>query len=475
MEFERLLTRASSAIAFLAISGMAMGVNRLPDTASTILILISIPVGAALAFYRPVDMLALLAVSVPLQAYGAVEVFGASVTFTKLCVACLLIGWLGRVAARKRVPIDSVVWGYVAVAVALATSIVAASDFGEWAAELYRWMVTAFVFVVARAEITDRAHVNRLVLGISVGVIGVSGYAVRQVLMENGPPSFVMNGLLRAYGTFGQPNPLAAYLELSVPILAAMVVLPAVHLGQVTASRFLQGVVAVAIVGGIVTIFLTQSRGGWIGVTAAGLVLVGSLPPKVQAGIVGGALTALAGLFILGLGGVLSDRLVSVLSAGGERVNVTSQNWANEERRAHWEAALNMARARPWTGVGAGGFNDAYREYTSEWRFRVSRGHAHNGYLHMAAQAGAAGVVAFSIWIGSIFFKVMRAWRAERRFASDGRAVGGLATIVAFSVHSVVDYLNVLSLGIQLALVIAITLANISTGRESVDEGTDTS
>jgi O-antigen ligase len=132
-----------------------------------------------------------------------------------------------------------------------------------------------------------------------------------------------------------------------------------------------------------------------------------------------------------------------------------------------------MVRAHPWAGVGAGGFNDAYREYTSEWRFRVSRGHAHSGYLQMGAQAGIAGAVTFAAWIGSILLRLIERWRAGRPSTADGRVVGGLATVVAFTVHSVVDFLNVLSLGIQFALVIAIALASISPETEPVDEGMD--
>jgi hypothetical protein len=35
-------------------------------------------------------------------------------------------------------------------------------------------------------------------------------------------------------------------------------------------------------------------------------------------------------------------------------------------------------------------------------------------------------------------------------------ALGSLAIVVAFSVHSMVDYLNVLSLGLQLAVIVAL-------------------
>ena len=38
-------------------------------------------------------------------------------------------------------------------------------------------------------------------------------------------------------------------------------------------------------------------------------------------------------------------------------------------------------------------------------------------------------------------------------------ALGSLGIVVAFSVHSIVDYLNVLSLGLQLAVMVALVTA----------------
>src|SRR5581483_12490798 len=41
-----------------------------------------------------------------------------------------------------------------------------------------------------------------------------------QVVLRLGPPQFLIGGLiLRAYGTFGQPNPFAGYLNLILPVL----------------------------------------------------------------------------------------------------------------------------------------------------------------------------------------------------------------------------------------------------------------
>jgi O-antigen ligase len=128
-----------------------------------------------------------------------------------------------------------------------------------------------------------------------------------------------------------------------------------------------------------------------------------------------------------------------------------------------------MFLGNPLNGVGAGEFSREFRQYTPEWRFRVSRGHAHNGYLQLAAENGIPGLLSFIVWCGLV---VTALWR--RMVMSTSRfelmmATGSVATFVAFMVHSMVDYLNVLSLGIQIALVIAMGMARFSAERVESD------
>lgn len=460
-------------LAFLALSGVAMSPvgDGFPRWFVAGLLAGALVIGVCAATVRLTDMLGVLALSVPLQDLGAVDAFVTTSTLTKLCVTCIAIGWTIRLAAGKRVSIDSVAWAYMGVVVALAVSIVARSNAPAWAGETYRWAIAGFIFVVARSEMTERSHVHRVLVGVAAGVIGVSFVAIRQVAMTDGPPSFVVNGVLRAYGTFGQPNPLAAYLELSLPILIAVTFVPLAHRRSLEAPSYFILPAMVAITGGAVGLALTQSRGGWLGFAAAGLVLLGGFPPRARVAVAVGASAALACVLSSGMGTALTDRLASLSDAGSSRVHVTPENWSNQERRAHWGAALNMFRAFPWTGVGAGGFDDAYREYTSDWRFRVNRGHAHNGYLQMAAQAGVAGLIGFTCWVGTIALRAGRRARESASVSGDARALGGFATIVACAVHSMVDYVNVLSIGIHLALVIAISLADLPASPEMMIEG----
>jgi O-antigen ligase len=145
----------------------------------------------------------------------------------------------------------------------------------------------------------------------------------------------------------------------------------------------------------------------------------------------------------------------------GPREEVGPGNWAERERQAHWGAAAAMFVEHPILGVGAGAFNDEFRENTTEWRFRISQGHAHNAYLQVAAETGIAGLVAYIALIGVIV------WRLLCKIGSlpnNWLARGAAAVTVAVAVHGLFDYLHVLSLGIVLSGIWAFGLAAVPRG-----------
>jgi len=420
--------------------------------------------GAAITYWRPDITLGLLAMSVPVQTAYVVDISGFPVTITKLIIVCLLIGWLPR-AVQARIPLDRVTWGYAGIMVALAGSVVAVQDEARWASIVYQWAVALFVYVVARTEVRTVRNAQVVVGAMALAVLGISGVAFRQVLAADGPPSFFVNGVLRAYATFGEPNPLAAYLELSLPLLLAVIGLNAVSRHRAPLSQGMSPLLVAAAIAGTVTLLLTQSRGGWLGFLSACLIIVWAMPSRWRVGILGLGLCAVLAFLLTPFGAGSWERVTAAFSTFGEREEVTPANWANAERRAHWGAAIRMFLDLPLTGIGAGEFTPEYRQYTPEWRFRVSQGHAHNGYLHLAAESGLPGLLAFVAWCALVSTALAARILRPRTGPEFGMAVGAIATFVAFMVHSMVDYLNVLSLGIQVALVIALGMACFSTQR----------
>jgi len=213
------------------------------------------------------------------------------------------------------------------------------------------------------------------------------------------------------------------------------------------------GIVGVAAMVGLLALVLSQSRGGWVG-AAAGLVAVVWLSGGAMRWV---AIFAAAAVLLLvtltPTGGRVSDRFAGDIFSLADDVQVTPANFAARERLAHWRAGLAMVRAHPVLGVGGGNFQGQFRDATSTWRFRISRGHAHNAYIQAAAQSGLLGLATYlTLWV-TVGWRLARGLRRAGDGPSRPLVVGAIGVSVAFSVHSIVDYLHVLSLGVQLSAV----------------------
>jgi len=172
------------------------------------------------------------------------------------------------------------------------------------------------------------------------------------------------------------------------------------------------------------------------------------------------ALAAGALLLVLGGAGLLPQpiarriasitRSVSIFDAGS--VQVTDENFAVVERMAQIQAGWRMFAAHPLVGVGPGNYNAAYPDFAVvPWY--ASRGHAHNYYLHMAAEAGVAGALAYLALLAGVSYQGLAALRRANGTFRRSIVVGCCGIIAATAGHNLFENLHVLSMGIQIAAV----------------------
>ncbi|HQY32087.1 MAG TPA: O-antigen ligase family protein, partial [Thermomicrobiales bacterium] len=209
---------------------------------------------------------------------------------------------------------------------------------------------------------------------------------------------------------------------------------------QLRNYRLLCGIGALAAIG---TALLTQSRGGLLGLIVGCAVLGLLWLPSLPRPLVVGSAIATSVVVAIGITGLV---LLAPWSVRHEMVTVA--NWAERERTAHWAAAWEMLVAHPWFGIGAGAFSEQFRTFTTDWRFRISRGHAHNAYLQVAAEAGLLSLMVYLAAIAVLCRRLILVCSAR---AMAPVAAAMLAALSAVAVHGVFDYLNVLSLGLLFA------------------------
>jgi O-antigen ligase len=135
-------------------------------------------------------------------------------------------------------------------------------------------------------------------------------------------------------------------------------------------------------------------------------------------------------------------------------VKVTDENYAIVERMAHWQAAWEMFKERPWLGVGIGNYEPVYPAYSLPgWKEPL--GHAHNYYLNIAAEAGLVGLFAYLILWGSAFWQALKAIRRSEGFWR-GVAVGIFGVLVHLSAHNLFDNLYVQNMYVHIAILLGL-------------------
>jgi len=307
---------------------------------------------------------------------------------------------------------------------------------------------------------------------------------VAQFLTGSGPSSFRISPTLafvRAYGTIGQPNSFAGYMNMAWPLALALAVgvalaysrggdamrgqaseeLPFHH--PVTPSP--RRLVTISIVLWAITALLLSalaaslSRGAWVGAACGVVGMALALGPRARRW----AVAALGvGALALALGGagllpdVLAERLSSItrylaiFDAGA--VAITPENFAVVERMAQMQAGWGMFLAHPLTGVGPGNFTPAYPAFAiGTWY--ASRGHAHNYYIHILAETGVIGALAYLALLAGVIRQAIATLRAENRTIWRSATIGCCGIIAAVVGHDMFENLHVLSMGIQLAAV----------------------
>jgi putative inorganic carbon (hco3(-)) transporter len=434
-----------SAWILLAVA-IALGVS-LTDPRSVLTIVVFASVGL-ISLKRPEIGLAILVATVPLQDVWPAQVGPVSVTWTRLVLFAVVAAWAARWAtAREHVRVTPVALLLLGYCGALVLSVLNAGAIGPWAAETYRWGVAALVYILASSTAGNRASRTWVLSGLAAGILVSSAIAVAQIISADGPATFNQRGFFRVHALFGEPNPLAGYLEIAaLPLLATGAV---GLLRRGPGSKWPAPLFWFATgTAGVATAVMTQSRGGLLGMTAGLATLVWLLRPGSGRWLLSAG-CAVAMLLLIAPGAEPIRGALGLQSARGVGTLVTSGNWAAQERLAHWGAAARMWAEHPLIGIGAGNFSDRFREITPDWRFRIPRGHAHSAYLQAASQAGLIGLVTYL----ALMCAVLRT-TFDRRAVTDpvGRAAAAAVT-VAIAVHGVFDYLHVLSLGIALSVV----------------------
>ncbi|HEV1997679.1 MAG TPA: O-antigen ligase family protein, partial [Candidatus Dormibacteraeota bacterium] len=275
----------------------------------------------------------------------------------------------------------------VAATISVFTSAERTAAAGLWKAYFFEPAVGAYI--VADVFRT-REHLGKLVQGFFVAGIVISVLTEMAFLFAVAVhrPRLVEEPIYVLYNT---PNATGLFLGPLVAIAAALVLY-----GD---SRERGSGLLFLIVGGP-ALALSFSRGAWLGVLAAFILLA-----------------ALNARRLVLLGGVaVASALALLVPAVRRRIahefNPTDPFNSVNSRVAVWKATLQMLRHRPIFGGGLSGFHEAIAPYKQVSGYSEQLLYPHNTFLTFWTETGLLGLVAFVWLLVDVARRCFRAIRA---------------------------------------------------------------
>ena len=381
--------------------------------------------------------MALVIVGVPFISYQAS--FG-SVTASALVAPMLLAALLATMTSttiRLVTPRMLVVLALLVVPVALSSDATAQIQLIG--------LVALLVWLVRRTATTDEGLL--FVLAALVVCCGVQA-ALGIWQHETGQRFSLLSGTTSSFGndyffSYGDVNrPTAGFfdpisfgnvLALGIPLAAALaagVRAPLVRVLAVGAG----GLMALALV-------LTLSRMSWVGAAAGLLVAIVLLPGRTRLTALVGAAAIVGVTVALAVGSEGTDLIERAQSLSDPTSASVRTGDTDRARVRIWEAALDVFRENPVSGVGLG---DLGTELVGRVGFGSgAQGHAHSVYLQTLATAGIMGALALLLLALAVTRRTMRTLRApllsrldrERRVMAAGIA----GSLVALAIVCATD------------------------------------
>lgn len=321
-------------------------------------------------------------------------------------------------------------WAVVAAVLAACLSALGAEDDEKLFYGLSSLVAGLAVYLAVVLSARTVNHVLVIVRGISVAASIVGLFAVYQYLTHGGSDiGFVTSSgevVGRATGGFVHPNQLGGFFVLPA----------ALALGGAVGDRRGRPLHLAALVLCLAGVFASFSRGALLGLAVVPLLFV---PWRA----VVGAIPLLALVALLAMPSLIGERFTT-LSANGPEVGT---------RVDIWSAGATMWTENPITGVGLGGYPQAYatarvpaRQYLPDTVLEPPP-HAHNVELNLLAEQGVVGFLAWVALLGGVVRLGLRMRRRDRTARALGAAA--VAGVAGFVVHnqfdlSLVDPVNVI-------------------------------
>lgn len=448
-------------------------------------IVLSVTIFVVAAAYTPLAAVIVMLILAPMRTLIATESpLKLPLDIGQIALLAVLAFWaIYRIARGQRIVVNlrpPITAALVLYLIIIGLTAFNAVSLTAWFNDWLKW-VQIFLLIIFALNFATGERWQWLLFGMVMAGGANALVGIYEFFGGSGAIHLLINNrFFRAFGTFGQPNPFGGFMGLLLPLSMMATVGYTLRCyyhwsdNKSLLNGTLAGFYAIVSLLMLAGIGMSWSRGAWIGLGGALLVMMLALPRRIYKSLLLFAGIAVAFIF-LWTARLLPPSVVDRLATSTQEffafddvrgIDITPENYAVAERLAHWQAALNMVSASPWLGIGVGNYEVVYPAYRLiNWLEPL--GHAHNYYLNILAEAGIIGLLGYGkVWLIIIWIT----WRTRAHPDQLARfmAIGALGSWIYLSIHSIFDNLYVNNLFLHMGLMIGLVIVLYNQTRNRV-------
>ena len=244
----------------------------------------------------------------------------------------------------------------------------------------------------------------------------------------------------RLSSTYICPNHFAHLLQMLIPFCICYLFIP-------KGSFYVKCVCVYSILIFLPTLFLTESRAGWLGtITCIGVIICAFslLKSKRLFFTVLLSIPILISLIFFmswKYSETFQRRMKPVVTYFQNQNNGNKGSDSRVFRPQTWSDTIDMISDKPLLGFGPGTYNYTFQKYRKSFQGeRIITGHPHNEYLELIVDYGIIGFLLFSIaWIYSIFL-LIKSSIYQKKMKHKLMSFASFSMMMGTMVHSFFDF-----------------------------------
>ena len=407
-------------------------------------------------FYRPYLSVVFVIVSIPFEGvidfrfissclervigFRYITIYPLEAILAVSVLVCIYKSILGRDNCFRNMKL---VYCYIPFVLCIMLSAIKSIELSLTVKEIVRWLELIVIYYLTINLINDDKKMRVVLYSIFLTMAMVSVFGIINYLSAG----------WRAVSFFGNPNPLAGYANLIIPVSFGMLMTSVCLWERITLGIF-------TVLSIIIWVF-TFSRSAWFSLVLT-MILVFSLIKVKKKRVV------LLLVVFLAISAIL---LLSSNINRNEFMKTTTLNAVKvslEPRALCYPIGLNMVKDDLILGIGIGNYPLLIKKYTKVYElthywqvYELTRHHLHNLYLQLFVETGFMGLSAFVFWLVCIVKYLVNSLKSLENSRHYWLFVGLMGGVIVYLFNNLADVLTVHGIHLQWGIILGLAVVLI--------------